>query len=147
MNKLQRQFWFYGAIPLTVLYLILGISMVSLEVLFLAVDQCQFLMDRNDERCWLISSGSGDCPVVGNLGCPKFVEAKYKTFIFLGFSLPVILLIGTVWNIIRVFKLSESEKSYRIRLATRISVLVVPSIFILLFVPYLLLLGRLSGVS
>ena len=142
MNKLQRQFWFYGAIPLTVLYLILGISMVLGEVLFLAVDQCQFLMDRNDERC-----GYGDCPVVGNLGCPKFVEAKYNTFIFLTLSLPVILLIGTVWNIIRVFKLSESEKSYRIRLATRISVLVVPSIFILLFVPYLLFRGRLSGVS
>ncbi|MFL2812114.1 MAG: hypothetical protein ACJ0BV_11610, partial [Paracoccaceae bacterium] len=85
---------------------------------------------------------SGGCPEdAGSLGCPKFVEAKYYTLGSLVLVLPIFLVFWSIWTVIRVFIASKSATSWKTKLGVRLSVIIAPFIFIILFIPYIILLA------
>ena len=140
MNSLKRAYWINGFLPLIIVYLLTGI-IVLLFFNLLAGEQCQFTMERKifAPDCFY---NSGGCPEdVGRLGCPKFVEAKYYTLGSLVLVLPVFLVVWSIWTVIRVFIASKSATSWKTKLGARVSVIIAPFIFIILFIPYIILLA------
>ena len=81
------------------------------------------------------------CKEVNNIECPKFVKTQYYTHVSLILGLSIILFVGAVWNAIRVFILSKSEKSLKTKLIKRFWVIVIPPIFLVLYIPYMLFIG------
>jgi hypothetical protein len=113
MNKLMKQFWIYGALPLTLLYL-LNLALVKLYILNLPND-CIFNAD----------------------GCPNGYEVPGNAFLPLALIVTAILLLLTAFNAFRVFKLTQTESNAKITLVLRTAVLVVPIIAAGLFFPVL----------
>jgi len=113
MNKLMKQFWIYGALPLTLLYL-LNLALVKLYILNLPND-CIF------------NAG----------GCPSGYEVPDNVFLLLALIVTTILLLLTAFNAFRVFKLTQTESSAKRTLVLRTAVLVVPLIAAGLFSPVL----------
>ena len=113
MNKLMKQFWIYGALPLTLLYL-LNLALVKLYILNLPND-CIF------------NSG----------GCPNGYEVPDNTFLPLALIVTAILLLLTIFNAFRVFKLTQTESNAKKTLVLRSVVIIVPIIAVSLFLPIL----------
>ena len=104
MNKLMKQFWIYGALPLTLLYL-LNLALVKLYILNLPND-CIF------------NAG----------GCPSGYEVPDNAFLLLALIVTTILLLLTAFNAFRVFKLSQTGLNAKSKLVFRAAVLVIPII-------------------
>ena len=143
MNRLQRAYWVYGILPL-----ILGYILTSIIFMFFFFDgmggnQCQFLWERQIviPDCFYTGDGGWDnCPKdVGNLGCPKFVEAKYYALVSLVVASPILLLVWNIWSAIRVFRVSKPEASVLKKLTTGVSVMIVPIMFIVFIIALLLI--------
>jgi hypothetical protein len=117
MNKLMKQFWIYGALPLTLLYL-LNLALVKLYILNLPND-CIF------------NSG----------GCPKGHEVPDNVFLPLALIVTAVLLLLTAFNAFRVFKLSKTEPYAQRKATVRTAVLIIPIIAIGLFIPLLKLVN------
>ena len=113
MNKLMKQFWIYGVLPLTILYL-LNLALVKLYILNLPND-CIF------------NSG----------GCPEGYEVPDNPILLLALIVTTILLLLTAFNALRVFKLSKTESKAKKTLVLRTAVLAIPLIAISLFFPIL----------
>ena len=113
MNKLMKQFWIYGALTLTLLYL-LNLAFVKLYILNLPND-CIF------------NAG----------GCPSGYEVPDNAFLPLALIVTAVLLLLTASNALRVFKLTQTESNAKITLVLRTAVLVVPLIAVGLFLPIL----------
>jgi hypothetical protein len=113
MNKLMKQFWIYGAIPLTLLY-VLNLFLIKLYIFNLPND-CIF------------NAG----------GCPKGHEVPDNPFLSPALIVTAILFLLTAFNALRVFKLSKTESKAKKTLVLRTAVLVVPLIAIGLFIPIL----------
>ena len=113
MNKLMKQFWIYGALPLTILYL-LNLALVKLYILNLPND-CIF------------NAG----------GCPEGYEVPDNPFLLLALIVTTILLLLTIFNAFRVFKLTRPESHAKRTLILRTVVIIVPLIAASLFLPIL----------
>ena len=113
MNKLMKQFWIYGALPLTLLYL-LNLALVKLYILNLPND-CIF------------NAG----------GCPSGYEVPDNAFLLLALIVTTILLLLTAFNAFRVFKLTQTASIPKRALLLRTVVIIVPLIAASLFLPIL----------
>ena len=113
MNKLMKQFWIYGVLPLTLLYL-LNLALVKLYILNLPND-CVF------------NAG----------GCPEGYEVPDNPFLLLALIVTTILLLLTAFNAFRVFKLTQTESSAKKTLILRRVVIIAPLIAASLFLPIL----------
>ena len=143
MNKLRQTYWLYGVLPLTLGYILTVIIWMFFGFDGLGSDQCQFLWERQIviPDCFYTGDGGWDnCPKdVGNLGCPKFVEAKYYGLVSLVVASPIFLVVWNIWSAIRVFRVSKPEASVLKKLATGVSVMIVPIIFIVFIIALLLI--------
>ncbi len=113
MNKLIKQFWIYGALPLTLLYL-LNLAFVKLYILNLPTD-CVF------------DAG----------GCPKGYEVPDNPFLLLALIVSTILLLLSPFNAFRVFKLTQTESNAKRASVLRAVIIIVPLIAAGLFLPIL----------
>ena len=113
MNKLMKQFWIYGALPLTLLYL-LNLALVKLYILNLPND-CIF------------NSG----------GCPEGYEVPDNVFLPLALIVTAVLLLLTAFNAFRVFKLSQTGLNAKSKLVFRAAVIAIPLVATGLFFPVL----------
>jgi len=139
MNKLKRLLW-SDEFPtfLIIIWVIMPLVIFSL-LYFLAGDKCQFIVDNKiyEQDCFFADT----CKEVNNIECPKFVKTQYYTHVSLILGLSIILFVGAIWNAIRVFILSKSEKSWKTKLIKRFWVIVIPPIFLVLYIPYMLFIG------
>ena len=113
MNRLMKQFWINGALPLTLLYL-LTLALVKLYILNLPND-CIF------------NSG----------GCPKGYEVHDNPFLLLALIVTAVLLLLTTFNVFTVFKHTKTESSAKRTSVLRAVIIVVPLIAAGLFLPIL----------
>ena len=113
MNKLMKQFWIYGALPLTILYL-LNLALVKLYILNLPND-CIF------------NSG----------GCPEGHEVPDNAVLPLALIVTAVLALLTAFNAFRVFKLTQTASIAKRALLLRTVVIIVPLIAASLFLPIL----------
>ena len=113
MNKLMKQFWIYGVLPLTILYL-LNLALVKLYILNLPND-CIF------------NSG----------GCPEGYEVPDNPILLLALIVTTILLLLTAFNAFRVFKLTQTGLNAKSKLVFRAAVIAIPLVATGLFFPVL----------
>ena len=113
MNKLMKQFWIYGALPLTLLYL-LNLALVKFYIL-------------NPPNDCIFNAG----------GCPSRYEVPDNAFLPLALIVTAVLLLLTAFNVFRVFKLTQTESNAKITLVLRTVVIIVPLIAASLFLPIL----------
>ena len=111
MNKLMKQFWIYGALPLALLYLF-NLALVK-------------LYSSNLPKDCIFNVG----------GCPSGYEVPDNAFLPLALIVTAVLLLLTAFNAFRVFKLTQTESNAKITLVLRTAVLVVPLIAAGLFFP------------
>ena len=111
MNKLMKQFWMYGAIPFTLLYL-LNLALVKLYILHLPND-CIF------------NAG----------GCPHGYEVPDYAFLPLALIVTAALVLLTAFNAFRVFKLSQTGLNAKSKLVFRAAVTTIPLVATGLFFP------------
>ena len=104
MNKLMKQFWIYGALPLTVLYL-LNLALVKLYILNLPND-CIF------------NAG----------GCPHGYEVPDNAFLPIALIVTAALILLTAFNAFRVFKLTQTGLNAKSKFVFRAAVLAIPII-------------------
>ena len=109
MNKLMKQFWIYGALPFTLLYL-LNLALVKLYILNLPKD-CIF------------NAG----------GCPSGYEVPDNAFLPLALIVSAALVLLTAFNAFRVFKLTQNESNAKRTLVLRTVALAAPLIAASLF--------------
>lgn len=116
MTPLMRQFWIYGALPLSCLYL-LGLFLLSRYFRVVISDDCVFFPDN--------------CPS----GYKPPIDFYSPTF----FVITVIMLGLVALNAFRVFKISKNEENIKRKYVLRTAVLFVPVIAIVLFLPLVIL--------
>ena len=116
MSPMWKQFWFFGAVPLTFIYVV-TVIIISIE--------------------WI--STFPDC-VMMEVSCPNGEKA-----INTGLPLPLIGIMGglTAFNVFRVFQLSKMETNRRQKILAKASVIFFPALAIALAVPLTLLTIRL----
>lgn len=116
MTPLMRQFWVYGALPLSSLYL-LNLFLSSRYFRVVISDDCVLFPD---------SCPSDYKPPIDFYSPTFFVV----TFIMLGLA---------AFNAFRVFVLSKNEENTKRKYVLRTAVLFVPVIAIVLFIPLVIL--------
>ena len=116
MKKLKKQFWFYGVIPITFLYLI---------DVYIAGEFYEL--------------GFNDCLV--NVNCTKLFYKEYYYWQNIFYILSLSILIYTIWNGYRVFVLSRNEEVQAKRIKVRIYVIIFP-LFAIFLSPFLSLISQ-----
>jgi hypothetical protein len=111
MTKLMKQFWIYGALPLTLLYLV-NLFLVKLY----------------------ISNLPNDC-IFNASGCPKGYELPDSPILPPALIVTTVLLMLSTFNAFRVFKLSKTELNVKRKVVVRILVFVIPLLAAGLFLP------------
>ena len=109
----MKQFWIYGAIPFTLLYL-LNLALAKLYILHLP----------------------NDC-IFNTGGCRHGYEVPDNAFLPLALIVTAALVLLTAFNAFRVFKLTQTESSAKRTLIPRTVVIIAPLIAASLFLPIL----------
>ena len=104
--KLKRQFWFYGVLPLVTVYLI-GILLAGYNII------------NSSEYCFISQS------------CSEIMNKRANVSLSLLQIIMSFLIMYTLWNSYRVFKLSSSgiERAKKIRVRIYVILVVISYIF------------------
>jgi len=113
MTKLKKQFWFYGVIPILIIY-ILDIHFFGTNII-LSFDDC-----------------------LPNQSCSDFFLKELNRSRNFSYTLSLILFMWTFWNSFRIFQLSKTEITFTTKMIVRSSVILFPIIAMILF-PFLAL--------
>jgi hypothetical protein len=111
MSELKKQFWFYGVFPILILYL--------------------FALHFWGQN---LALSFNDC--LTNQSCSDFFLKELQrsqTFLYV---ISPILFSWTIWNSYKVFKISKLNQNKKIRILSRIAVIICPLIAIILL-PFL----------
>tara|TARA_X000000950_G_scaffold20072_1_gene21637 strand:- start:7457 stop:8029 length:573 start_codon:yes stop_codon:yes gene_type:complete len=113
MSKLKKQFWYYGVIPILILY-------------FFALH----FWGQN------LILGFNDC--LPNRSCSDFFMSELERSQNFVYIISIIIFSWTIWNSYRVFQISKTNQNKKIKIISRISVVICPLIALILF-PFLAL--------
>ena len=104
--KLKKQFWFYGVLPLVTVYLI-GILLAGYNII------------NASEDCFISQS------------CSELMKKRASVSMSLLQIIMGFLIIYTLWNSYRIFKLSNSEIEKAKKIRVRIYVILFPILAII----------------